>query len=203
MFLCEKKEVMVFMKYGYARVSTNSQSLKEQLDKLNNEGCQLIYSEKITGTIKKDRPQFEKLLKVLKRGDILVVTKVDRFARNTHKALEIIEDLFKRGVKVHILNMGLIEDTPTGNLIFSIFSAFSQFERDMIVERTQEGKAYAKANNPNYREGRPVRITKDQRDHMIHLIKEGNSYKAVANKTGVSKSTVYREMVKRGLTKNK
>ena len=77
--------------------------------------------------------------------------KLDRFTRNTREALDIIQKLFDQGIKVQILNMGTIDNTPTGNLIFTIFSAFAQFERDMIVTRTQEGKAYDKKNDPFFR----------------------------------------------------
>ena len=131
------------MKYGYARVSTLHQDLEAQLQALEKEGCDEIYSEKFTGT-KTDRPKFQELLKQLKKDDTLVVTKLDRFARTTKEGIEIVKELFDRGVKVHVLNMGLIEDTPTGRLILSVMLAFAEFERDMIVERTQEGKAIAK-----------------------------------------------------------
>ena len=133
------------MKYGYARVSTLHQDLEAQLQALEKEGCDKIYSEKFTGT-KTDRPKFQELLKQLKKDDTLVVTKLDRFARTTKEGIEIVKELFDRGVKVHVLNMGLIEDTPTGRLILSVMLAFAEFERDMIVERTQEGKAIAKQN---------------------------------------------------------
>ncbi|MCP1322073.1 recombinase family protein, partial [Bacillus sp. S0628] len=128
------------MKYGYARVSTLNQDLESQIQMLRNEGCEEIYSEKFTGT-KTDRPKFKELLSILKKGDTLVITKLDRFARSTVAAIQTIQDLFGRGVKIHILNMGLVEDTSTGRLVFNIMSAFAEFERDMIVERTQEGKS--------------------------------------------------------------
>src|SRR5690606_6897052 len=100
------------MKYGYARVSTVEQNLQSQIEQLKKAGCTKIYEEKFTGT-KKDRPEFQKLLKELKKGDTLVVTKLDRFARSASDGMEIIKGLFNRGVNVHVLNMGLIEDTPT------------------------------------------------------------------------------------------
>lgn len=183
------------MKYGYARVSTVHQDLESQLQLLENENCDVIYNEKISGT-KKERPEFQKLISVLKEGDTLVVTKVDRFARNTKDALEIIQDLFNRSIRVHILNMGIIENTPTGKLIFSIFSAFAEFERDMIVERTQEGKALAKQKE-GFTEGRPKKYTKKQLDHAIALKDSGMSYKQVSDVTGISKSTLTREYSKR------
>lgn len=177
------------MKYGYARVSTTGQDLNAQLDALNREGCEKVYSEKFTGT-KADRPQFQALLKALESGDTLVVTKLDRFARSTSEALEIVKELFERGVKVHVLNMELIENTPTGRLIFTIMSGFAEFERDLIVERTQEGKAIARQRD-DYREGRPAKFTKKQVEHALALL-EGHSYKQVEDMTGISKSTLIR-----------
>jgi len=177
------------MKYGYGRVSTVGQDLQAQLNVLENEGCDKIYSEKFTGT-KADRPQFQALLSQLKEGDTLVVTKLDRFARSTAEALGIVKDLFERGVKVHVLNMGLIENTPTGRLIFTVMSGFAEFERDLIIERTQEGKAIARQRE-DYREGRPKKFSKKQVDHALELLTE-HSYKQVEDMTGISKSTLIR-----------
>ena len=107
------------MKYGYARVSTIQQDLDAQLQTLKNEGCEVIYSEKLvvekfTGG---DGPKFRRLLWELVEGDTLVVTKLDRIARSTVDAINTVKALFVKGVNVHVLNMGLIEDTPTGRLI--------------------------------------------------------------------------------------
>jgi len=177
------------MKYGYARVSTVHQYLQLQIQALENEGCERIYSEKFTGT-KADRPKFKELLSILEEGDTLVVTKLDRFARSTSDAIETVKWLFQKGVKVHVLNMGLVEDSPTGRLIFNILSSFAEFERDMIVERTQEGKAIAKQRN-DFKEGRPNKYTKKQIQHALKLL-ESNSYKQVEDLTGISKSTLIR-----------
>ncbi|MDI6534732.1 recombinase family protein [Bacillus mycoides] len=177
-------------KYGYARVSTLNQDLESQIQTLEKEGCKKIYSEKFTGT-KFDRPKFQELLSVLEKGDSLVVTKLDRFARSTEHAIQTIKMLFDKGVKVHILNMGIVEDTPTGRLMFNIMSAFAEFERDMIVERTQEGKAIAKLN-PNFKEGRPKKYNKEQMEHALGLLKT-ESYRKVERKTGISVSTLQRE----------
>ena len=127
------------MKYGYARVSTRQQDLEGQLRQLEEERCDRVYFEKITGT-KSDRPEFQKLLQEIETGDTLVVTKLDRFARSTQDALNTIKLLFEKGVRINVLNLGIIENTSTGRLIFTIFSAFADFERDLIVERTREGK---------------------------------------------------------------
>ena len=186
----------IAMKYGYARVSTTGQDLEAQIQALKKEGCEKIYKEKFTGT-KKERPEFQKLLKELKKGDTLVVTKLDRFARSASEGMEIIKGLFDRGVNVHVLNMGLIEDTPTGRLILNIMLAFAEFERDMIVERTQEGKAIAK-QRPDFREGRPRKYTRKQIEHAIQL-KEKYTYREVEEMTGISKSTLIRARRERGL----
>lgn len=179
------------MKYGYARVSTADQKLENQLEALKIAGADKIYQEKFTGTTT-ERPEFSKLLQQLNPDDTLIVTKLDRFARNTREALDIIQDLFNREVKVNILNMGLIDNTPTGQLIFTIFSAFAQFERDMIVTRTQEGKAYAKRNDPHFREGRPQTYTDEQMRLAYQLRQQGMTYKMIARKTGISERTQQR-----------
>ncbi|WP_028401047.1 recombinase family protein [Ectobacillus panaciterrae] len=186
------------MKYGYARVSTVTQDLEAQLQALEKEACEKIYSEKFTGT-KADRPQFKELLSLLKEGDTLVVTKLDRFARSTVDAIQTVKELFEKGVKVHILNMGLVEDTPTGRLVFNVMSAFAEFERDMIVERTQEGKAIAKQRE-DFREGRPNKFSKKQIAYALGLL-ETHSYKEVENMTGISKSTLIRAKKKQGAAK--
>jgi DNA invertase Pin-like site-specific DNA recombinase len=177
------------MKYGYARVSTVSQDLEAQIQALKEAGCDEIYSEKFTGT-KADRPQFKALLERLQEGDTLVVTKLDRFARSAEDAIKIIKELFEKGIKVHVLNMGLIENTPTGRLILTIMSGFAEFERDLIVERTQEGKAIAK-QKPDFKEGRPKKYSKKQIEHALKLL-ETHSYKQVEEMTGISKSTLIR-----------
>ena len=146
------------MIYGYARVSTKGQdmygnSLKDQEAKLREAGCETIFHDSYTGT-KMDRPEFTRLLNILKAGDRLVVTKLDRFARTASGGIETIRGLLDRGVAVHILNMGLIDNTPTGRLMVTMLLAFAEFERDMIVERTQAGKEVARTSKPGWREGR-------------------------------------------------
>ncbi|WP_349604444.1 recombinase family protein [Lactiplantibacillus plantarum] len=179
------------MKYGYARVSTTDQKLANQIELLKLAGAEKIFQEKFTGTTT-ERPEFQKLLRVLKTGDTLIVTKLDRFARNTREALAIIQELFKENVKVNILNMGLIDNTPTGQLVFTIFSAFAQFERDMIVTRTQEGKVYAKQHDPLFWEGRPKTYSDEQIRFAYELRKQGMTYKMIERKTGISKRTQQR-----------
>ncbi|WP_085509250.1 recombinase family protein [Thalassobacillus devorans] len=179
------------MKYGYARVSTVAQDLKVQIQALQAEGCDVIFKEKYTGT-KTDRAEFNKVLEELQEGDTLVVTKLDRFARSALEGIQTVKALFGRGVKVHILNMGLVENSPTGRLIFNILSSFAEFERDMIVERTQEGKALAKQRE-DFREGRPRKYSKKQVLHAVELLKN-HTYKEVEAMTGIKKRTlIYRK----------
>ncbi|BBC61873.1 recombinase family protein [Melissococcus plutonius] len=178
------------MIFGYARVSTWGQDLESQIIALQKANCEKIYTEKFTGT-KLERKEFQKLLKELAEGDTLVVTKLDRFARSTVQGLETVQNLFERGIKIHVLNMGIIENTPTGRLTFTIFSAFAEFERDMIVERTQEGKMLAKLN-PKFKEGRPKKFNKAQLDLAMELL-EHDTTKNVSRKTGISEATLYRE----------
>ena len=103
---------------------------------------------------------------------------------------ELVNSLISKGIKVNILNIGTMDNTPTSNLIRNIFFAFAEFERDMIVERTQEGKAIAK-NNSKFKEGRPKKYSKQQLEHALSLLKD-NSYSQVEKMTGISKSTLIR-----------
>lgn len=182
------------MIYGYARVSTANQDLESQLQALKVNGCEKIYSEKFTGTIT-DRPAFNEMLSELKEGDTLMVTKLDRFARSATRGSELVKDLIERGIAVHILNMGLMDNTPASKLVRNIFFAFAEFERDMIVERTQEGKAIAR-QNPEYREGRKPKFTKSQLEHSMSLLAT-HSFRQVAEMTNISMSTLKREAKKR------
>ena len=138
----------------------------------------------------KERPIFNELLDRLAFGDTLIVTKLDRFCRTTKEGLQYIDLLLNKGVKIHILNMGLIESSPMGRLIVTNLLAFAEFERAMIIERTQSGKAIAKQRD-NFREGRKPIYTPEQIEHALKLL-ENNSYSEVVKMTGISKSTIIR-----------
>ena len=182
------------MIYGYARVSTKTQakdgnSIEGQKKALVEAGATEIYEDAFTGTIM-DRPQFDLLMSKIKSGDSLVVTKLDRIARSAVEGSKLVQSLIDRGVSVSVLNMGKMDDTPTGKLICTIMFAFAEFERDMIVERTQEGRAIARKNK-DYREGRPKKYSKKQIMHALSLL-ENHSYTQVAEMTGISKATLAR-----------
>ena len=183
------------MIYGYARVSTAAQgrdgnSLEDQVAALQKYGCQKIIEEAFTGKTM-ERPKFQLLLEQLQEGDTLVVCKLDRFARTAIEGVQTVRELFERGVRVHILNMGLIENTLTGNLILTVMLAFAEYERGMIVERTQTGKAVAR-QDPSFRDGRPKKYTPQQIRLALDLLEQGKTYRQITEMTGISKSTLIR-----------
>ena len=156
---------------------------------LKEAGANEIYIDAFTGT-KTDRPEFDKLMERIEEGDTLIVTKLDRFARSMMQGSVLVSDLIEKGIKVYILNIGVMDNTPSSKLIRNVFFAFAEFERDMIVERTMEGKAIAK-QNPDFKEGRPKKFSRKQIDHALELL-NNNSYTQVAELTGISKSTLIR-----------
>lgn len=186
------------MKYGYIRVSTAKQandgnSLEAQENQLLENGIpkENIFKDVYTG-VKADRPNFTKLLKILKDGDTLVVTKLDRFARSMIEGSKIVNELIEKGVKVHVLNIGMMDNTPNSRLIRNIFFSFAEFERDMIVERTQAGKEIAK-QDPDFRDGRPKKYTKKQLEYAKQLkLEEKKTYKQIQQLLGISKATLCR-----------
>lgn len=175
---------------GYARVSTQGQDLSEQISILKKAGCTRIYKEKFTGTTT-HRPQFEKMLKFVRDGDVVIVTKLDRLARTARDALNIAYKLNNEGVTLRILDGSMTFDNSTqGQLMFNIMSAFAQFERDMIVSRMQEGKAYAKAHNADFKEGRPP-IPQDRLQEAYKMHDEQHiPWRKVAYITGIGLTTL-------------
>jgi len=189
------------MIYGYARVSTKGQardgnSLEGQINALLEAGAEKIYCDSFTGT-KIDRPEFDKLKEVLQDGDTLIVTKLDRFARSASQGIDLIEALIKRGITIHILNLGVLDNTPTGRLIRNVFLAFAEFERDMIVQRTQEGKAIARSKGIRV-DGRPVKdVPPQELEKFRKLQKDGKlTVKQCCEQLGISRSKWYKMIAK-------
>lgn len=191
------------MIYGYARVSTKKQlegnSIEEQINKLFDEGnCDEVIEEQFTGKTT-ERPKLELLLNKIKSGDTFVVTKFDRFARSISQGTDLIERLLSKGIKVNILNIGVMDNTASSKLIRNIFLAFAEFERDLIIERTQEGKAIARQKS-GFKDGRPNKYTEEQVQHALSLliVNGGDcSYKTAARITGISVSTLQRKQRKK------
>lgn len=182
---------------GYARVSTKYQqregnSLEAQEQQLKAAGAKIVFSESITGATL-DRPQLKDLQHALEAGDTLMITKLDRLARSASQGITFIDELLSHGISVHVLNMGLMDTSPTGKLIRSILLAFAEFERDMIVERTQEGRRLS-----GHYGGRPHKYKKEQMEHALHLL-ISNSYNQVSEMTGISVSTLYRAKLRKEL----
>lgn len=185
--------------YGYARVSTKGQardgnSLEAQTKELLSNGASEVISDAYTGSVM-DRPELDRLLKRLKKGDTLMVTKLDRIARSLTQGIELINGLIERGIRVHVLNMGVMDNSPTGQLIRNVMLAFAEFERNMIMQRTREGKQIARTKE-GYREGRPKKYGRQQMDHAMQLLQD-HSYSQVSEMTGISTATLAREKARR------
>ena len=182
------------MKFGYARVSGLSQDLAQQKEQLVKNGVDEdnIYAEKFTGTTEQ-RPKWQKLNKQLRKNDEVVFTKVDRIGRSVKVAVDIVNDLLDKGVKVYIIQLNgyVNKQDAMGKMLFNFLTIMAELEHDMIVDRLAQGKAYAKAHNPNYHEGRPKRYITNRYRKIYELSKE-HSIKETAEISGVSESTVKR-----------
>lgn len=186
------------MIYGYIRVSTLKQkdgnSIEAQEKELKEKGADEIVTEIYTGSTT-DRPKFNELIETLAPGDTLMVTKIDRFARTVQEGLATIDQLLAKGVTVNILNMGVVNDTPIGKLTRTILLAVAEFEREMIIQRTQEGKAIAR-QRPDFRDGRPpieTQVDMSEFKRLRDLVAQ-NALTATnaAKLLGVSRSSWYK-----------
>lgn len=186
--------------YGYARVSSKGQakdgnSIEAQTDALKTAGAAEVYTDVYTGTTT-ERPALDQLLRELRPGDTLIVTKLDRIARSVQQGISLIDELANKGVRINVLNMGVMDNSPTGKLIRNVMLSFAEFERDMIMQRTREGREVARTK-PGYKEGRPKKYTADQLNLAMRLLDDGNSYRQVEKMTGISKPTLARERRRR------
>lgn len=186
------------MIYGYSRVSTESQrdnnSREAQEKMLREAGAEKIFHDVMSGA-KTDRPQLTALLSEIQPGDTLIICKLDRLSRTAVQGFELIQSLMDKGITVRVLNIGTMDNSATGKLIMQIFLAFAEFEKDTIRGRMQEGKAIAK-QKPGYREGRPKVYGRKRLDHALEMLSE-RSYKQVSEETGISISTLSREVRRR------
>jgi DNA invertase Pin-like site-specific DNA recombinase len=180
------------MKIGYARVSTTGQDYDTQLTKLKAEGCKEIYSEKQSGKDADSREQLQAAIKFARKGDVLIVTKLDRLARSMGDLWAIVQELDKKGVAFKVLDQeGMDTSNATGKLLFNILGSIAEFERDLINARTAEGRAAAKAKGVKF--GRPGKLEANQVDAVKADVQAGElSMQAIADKHGISRKTVYR-----------
>jgi DNA invertase Pin-like site-specific DNA recombinase len=178
------------VKIGYARVSTDDQSLDIQIALLKKAGCKKIFEEKRSG-VGRDRPQLSRMMASLKKGDVVVVHRLDRLARSTRTFLEIIDSIATTGAKFLSLSEPWADTTsPTGRMVMTVLSGIAEFERDLIQSRTSAGRAAAKSRGVQF--GRPQKLTADQKKLIMRLIKEGQPVKEVACTFKVHTATIYR-----------
>lgn len=178
------------MKIGYARVSTQDQNLDRQLDNLKAAGCERIFNEKMTGT-KSDRPELRTMMMTLRAGDVLVIDSFSRLSRSTKDLLDLVEKLTAMDVHLVSLKENLDTTTATGKLMLTMLSALSQFERDLIAERTVDGLKAARARGRQG--GRPRVGTEKDRQQAIAMYNANiMSCQDIANRFGVSLSTLNR-----------
>ncbi len=181
-------------KIGYARVSTQDQSLDSQIDALKKVGCEQIFSEKITGT-KTDRAKLNEALSHLRSGDTLVVTKLDRLGRTTKGLVDLMDGFKKNNIKLKILDGDFATETPMGEMLLTMMSAFAQLERDLIADRTRKGLESARARGrkggrPSVIDGKTWKRIKEAYDSKDYTMKE------IEDKFGINRRTIYRRLEK-------
>lgn len=175
--------------YGYARVSTQHQELNRQIDLLEQQNCNEILTEKMTGT-KASRPQLDRLKDKLRPGDTVVVESFSRLGRSTKDLIELVNYFEEHDVKLVSLKENFDTTTPQGRLMMTVFQAFSQFERDLIVERTKEGLKSARARG---RKGGRPRVNQREVERALKLYHTREySVKEITEMTGISGATLYR-----------
>ncbi|MEB6266918.1 recombinase family protein [Staphylococcus haemolyticus] len=183
------------MKIGYARVSTGLQNLNLQEDRLNQYGCEKIFSDHISGA-KSKRPGLDRAIEFARSGDTIVVWRLDRLGRNMEDLITLVNELNERGVSFHSLeeNITMDKSSSTGQLLFHLFAAFAEFERNLILERSSAGRIAARARG-RYG-GRPEKLNKQDLNLLKTLYDNGTPIKTIAEQWQVSRTTIYRYLNK-------
>jgi DNA invertase Pin-like site-specific DNA recombinase len=181
------------LKIGYARVSTKDQNLALQKDALQKEGCELFFEEKVSGA-KSDRPELRRMIDQLRKGDIIIIWKLDRLGRSLRDLVNLVTEIQDKGAGLKSLNDSIDTTTPQGKLTFHLFAALAEFERDIISERTKAGLDSARARGR--KGGRPKGLSQQAKDKAIiseTLYREGNlSVSQICQHLGVARSTFYK-----------
>lgn len=188
------------MKIGYARVSTKDQNFGLQIDALQKAGCEKFYREVVSGA-RTERPVLDRVVDSLRTGDVLVIWKLDRLGRSLKHLVELVNTLRERGVGLQSLNDPIDTTTPQGRLSFNLFASLAEFERDLIRERTQAGLSAARARGRNG--GRPKGLSAQAEAtacaaETLYLERK-LSVRQVADRLGISKSTLYAYLRYRGV----
>jgi DNA invertase Pin-like site-specific DNA recombinase len=183
------------LKIGYARVSTGLQNLNLQEDQLNQYGCEKIFSDHISGS-KSKRPGLDKAIEFARAGDTIVVWRLDRLGRNMEDLITLVNELNNRGVSFHSLeeNITMDKSSSTGQLLFHLFAAFAEFERNLILERSSAGRIAARARG-RYG-GRPEKLNNKDLKLLKTLYDNGTPIKTIAEQWKVSRTTIYRYLNK-------
>ena len=183
------------MKIGYARVSTGLQNLNLQEYQLNQYGCEKIFSDHISGS-KSKRPGLDKAIEFARAGDPIVVWRLDRLGRNMEDLITLVNELNNRGVSFHSLeeNITMDKSSSTGQLLFHLFAAFAEFERNLILERSSAGRIAARARG-RYG-GRPEKLNNKDLKLLKTLYDNGTPIKTIAEQWQVSRTTIYRYLNK-------
>ena len=183
------------MKIGYARVSTGLQNLNLQEDRLNAYGCEKIFSDHMSGS-KSKRPGLDKAIEFARSGDTIVVWRLDRLGRNMEDLITLVNELNERGVSFHSLeeNITMDKSSSTGQLLFHLFAAFAEFERNLILERSSAGRIAARARG-RYG-GRPEKLNQKDLNLLKTLYDNGTPIKTIAEQWQVSRTTIYRYLNK-------
>ena len=178
------------MKLGYARCSTLDQNLDWQIDALTKEGCDRIFQEKFTGT-RKDRPELLRMMDMLREGDTVIICELTRLSRSVKDLFDLVEQVEKAGANIKSLKEPWLDTTtPQGRLLFTIFSGVSQFERELIRERTMEGLASARARGRMG--GRPGKDKKIGEQALTLYDSKAYSVDEISKTTGISRATLYK-----------
>jgi DNA invertase Pin-like site-specific DNA recombinase len=178
------------MKLGYARVSTDDQNLDQQRERLHGAGCERLFEEKISGA-RRDRPELARLVDQLRKDDLIVVTRLDRLARSTSHLLEIAEAIRAKDAGLLSLAEPWADTTsPAGRMVLTVFAGIAEFERELIRQRTDEGRQAARKRGVSF--GRPPKLRPDQQALVMRLLQEGRSVSEVARTFNVHPATIYR-----------
>ena len=180
------------MHIGYARVSTHAQDLEDQRQQLAAAGCERIFAEKISGA-RSDRPELEKLLEHVRPGDVVTVTRLDRLARSTRGLLEVVDRLNQAGAGFRSLAEPWADTTsPAGKMVMTVMAGIAEFERSLIIERTQRGQQAARERGVKF--GARPKLSESQIQEAHAEIARGRSVADIARSLGVHRSTLYRAL---------
>ena len=182
------------MKFGYARVSTEDQSLDLQVDALSRHGVDRIYSDQMTGT-RFDRPEFQRMTEQLRAGDVVVVWKLDRLGRSTRQLIELVEGWEEAGVDFVSIQDAIDTTTPVGRFFFRVMASFAELERDLTSERTKAGLEAARARG---REGGRPGVERDRIERAMRMYDTKQfSAREICKTCGVSQGTLYKYLKER------